>query len=99
MPNVSFTKPLLGLAMAAALILPSRAIFAEEYNSTCSGPGSGPIAGNTNTTFTDATFNFTFTEDTSSVMNNGTPGFYQLTNIGRSFTEGTHSATITNATT
>jgi PEP-CTERM motif len=98
MQGMNFRKPLLGLAMAVALMLPSRAIFAEEYNYTFSGTGSGTIAGNTNTTFTDAAYNFTFTEDTASVASNGTPGFFQLTNISGSFTEGGYSATITGAT-
>jgi len=98
MQGMNFRKPLFGLATAVALMLPSRAMLAEEYNYTFSGSGSGTISGNTNTTFTDAAFNFQFTEDTANVMNNGTPGFYQLTNIGGSFTEGSYSATITNAT-
>jgi hypothetical protein len=98
MLRIQSWKYLLAVAAVVAVALyPSNSAFADEFTYTFSGTGSGVISGNTNTTFSDAAFNITFMEDTANVVNNGTPGYFLLSGISGSFTEGSYSATITNA--
>jgi hypothetical protein len=84
-------------ALMAVVFYPATSAFADDFTYTFSGTGSGTISGNTNAAFSDAAFNFTFVEDTANVISNGTPGFWLLSDISGSFTEGSYSTTITDA--
>lgn len=63
-----------------------------------SGTGSGTITDSTGaqTTFSDASFNFTFTGNTMNVQSDPIhdPGYYRLFNVGGTFSEGTFTATL-----
>ena len=83
-------------ALAAALILlPAQAAFGSTLIYTFTGVGSGSISGTTNATFTDATFTIRYTEDPTTVVQYA-PGYYKLSPISGTFTQGTHTETFTN---
>jgi hypothetical protein len=84
------------LAVVAISFLLGSAALADTLTYTFSGVGSGTIAGNTNTTFTDASFTATFTENTANITNFGVgSGYFLYTGISGTFTEGSYTTTIT----
>jgi hypothetical protein len=95
---IEFIKKNLLKVVVAVSILPCSAALADTLTYTFAGVGSGTITGNTNATFTDASFTVTFTENTANLQNFG-PGslFTFYSPISGNFTEGSYSATITGA--
>lgn len=80
-------------AVIAICLLPARAAHASTLDYTFSGVGSGSID---STAFTGQAFSFSFVENTSALSPLG-PGYYEYTPISGTFTEGSYSATVTNA--
>jgi PEP-CTERM motif len=94
----SATTYLLSAAFAAAtLLLPARAVLADTLIYTFAGVATGTItSGKTITDFTSAAFTVTFTENTANITGSG--GFFLYNPApGGVFTEGSYSATFTNA--
>jgi hypothetical protein len=98
-PMPSATKYLLSAAFAAAtLLLPARAVLADTLIYTFAGVASGTIitSGKSSTSFTSAAFTVSFTENTANITGGG--GFFLYNPApGGVFTEGSYSATFTNA--
>lgn len=83
---------------AGVLIFPARAMFADPLVYTFSGVASGAIVGPTalsSSIFSNQDFNISFTEDPSTVTGSG--GYYLLSAINGTFTEGSTSDTLTGA--
>lgn len=89
---------LLRAAFAVAIIiLPARTVLASALDLSFTGQGSGTITlGDTTTTFTDQDFSLTYVEDTTSVVQGGGYDYDNPAGNG-TFTEGSYTATITNA--
>lgn len=84
------------VAAIAVLLLPAATLSASTLIYTFSGTASGTISGNTNATFTNASFSVSFTENTSDITGGG--GFFLYNPAtGGAFTEGAYSTTFTNA--
>ena len=62
------------VAAIAVLLLPAATLSASTLIYTFSGTASGTISGNTNATFTNASFSVSFTENTSDITGGG--GFF-----------------------
>ena len=91
----SFRHHVLSAAIAV-LLLPVGSMSASTLIYTFSGTASGTISGTTNTTFTNAAFSVSFTENTSAITGSG--GFFLYNPApGGVFTEGSYSTTFTNA--
>lgn len=83
--------------LVAVLLLSAGTMSASTLVYTFSGTASGTItSGKTSTTFTNQAFSVSFTENTSAIT--GSAGFflYNPASAG-AFTEGSYSATLTNA--
>jgi PEP-CTERM motif len=94
----SATKYLLSAAVAAVtLLLPARTLLADTLIYTFTGVATGTItSGKTSTDFTSAAFTYTFTGNTTNITGGG--GFFLYNPAsGGVFTEGSYSATFTNA--
>ena len=88
------------LAIAAGcLLLPTRAMRADSpLNYTFSGVASGSIVGPTalsSSTFSNQTFSISFIEDPAVVT--GSAGYYLLSSVNGTFTEGSTSETLQGA--
>jgi PEP-CTERM motif len=84
-------------AILGAVLLSAGSMSASTLVYTFSGTASGTItSGKTSTTFTSQAFSVSFTENTSAIT--GSAGFflYNPASAG-TFTEGSYSATLTNA--
>ena len=83
--------------LVAVLLLSAGTMSASTLIYTFSGTASGTItSGKTSTTFTNEAFSVSFTEDTSAIT--GSAGFFLYNPApGGMFTEGSYSATFTNA--
>jgi hypothetical protein len=82
--------------VAAIILLPGRAVFADTLDYTFSGVGAGTIgSGKTSTSFNGA-FSISFVANTSEILP-ADPGYYLLPVTNGIFTEGGFTATITNA--
>jgi hypothetical protein len=84
-------------SFALAIILLPAGVLASTLDYTFSGVGSGTISGNTNTTFSDADFTVSFTENTSAITSPDT-GYYEYAGIDGTFTEGSYTTTFTDDT-
>ena len=74
-----------GIAMSA---------HATPATYTFSGVGSGAVANDSGTSFTDEPFTFVFSADTTAIDTTADPFFY-LHNVGGTFTVGAFTATLT----
>lgn len=93
----SATKLLSAAFAVATLLLPAHTALADTLIYTFTGVATGTItSGKTVTDFTSAAFTVTFTEDTANITGGG--GFFLYNPAGSGqFTEGSYSATFTNA--
>lgn len=91
------TTLLAALFALAIILLPAQNVFASTLDYTFTGVGSGTISGNTNTTFTDADFSVSFTENTTAITSPDT-GYYGYSGINGTFTEGSYTTTFTDDT-
>lgn len=87
---------LIGVIVAAVAICFGMAMSAHASLATYtfSGVGSGTVVNDSGTTFTDASFTFVFTADTTTIDTSDAP-FYRLFNVGGTFSVGAFNATLT----
>lgn len=84
--------------IAGGLFVPARALIADPLVYTFSGVASGSIVGPmalTSSSFSNQNFSISFLEDTTGVT--GSDGYYLLSGISGTFSEGSESANITDA--
>jgi PEP-CTERM motif len=79
------------LALAGWILGVASNAYATPITYTFAGTGSGTV---NSVSFTNSTFTFVFTADTTAIDASGAP-FYRLTNIGGTFTEDATSVTLT----
>jgi hypothetical protein len=79
------------LVLAGLVLGGASGAYATPITYTFSGVGSGTVG---TTAFTDSSFTFVFTADTSAIDASGAP-FYRLTDVGGTFSEDATTVTLT----